>query len=836
MVRQPSGTVTFLFTDIEGSTRLLGELGTSRYSEALDAHCRLLRAAFERHDGYEVNYEGDAFVIAFQNAHDAVAAAAEGQRALAEHAWPEGHELRVRMGLHTGEPELAPPKYVGIDVHRAARIAAAGHGGQILLSQSTRDLVQGDDLRDLGEYRLKDLAAPERIWQLGEADFPPLKSLYQTNLPVPATPFVGRERELAEATDLLQDGVRLLTLSGPGGTGKTRLAMQAAAAAADGYPDGAWWVSLAPLNDATLVLTTASEVLGAKNDLAAEIADKRLLLVLDNFEHVIDAAPEISNLLAACPHLTVLVTSRERLQVTAEHEYAVPAMAPQDALALFSARAGALGVEVSGGDANDLCERLDNLPLALELAAARTKLFTPGQLLERLGQRLDLFKGGRDADPRQRTLRATIEWSYDLLTPEEQQLFARLSVFAGGCTYEAAEAICEADEDTLQSLLDKSLLRRRDAALGNDSRYWMLQTIREFAVERLNELQEREEATRLRHAEYFAAFVTSLLTDGRASSHTQSAFAELDREYDNVRWALAATVHFEWAELLLQMTHLLYRFWDLRGYFEEGRRWCEAALTIAPADDPRRAKCLHAVGIFAALQGDPACARERIVEYLRFSRALGDDRDIARALNALGWLTRREGDLEEAREAYTQSADLARASGDPETAALAMGNLADLELYTGRFSVAAALAAECLSLAEERDDQLGMSIALGNFAVAAVCEGRVSEALDAARRLIEISVAIGWREGVAFGLEVSAAACAREEPSHAATLLGAAARIRMELGVELERFEQEMHDRIVSELCELLGEDPYSDASRAGETLAEADAIELVVGRRNTGA
>jgi predicted ATPase/class 3 adenylate cyclase len=832
MVRQPSGTVTFLFTDIEGSTRLLEELGTRRYSEALDAHCRLLRTAFERHDGYEVNYEGDAFVVAFQNAHDAVAAATEAQRALAEHDWPEGHELRVRMGLHTGEPDVAPPKYVGIDVHRAARIAAAGHGGQVLLSHSTRDLVQRDDLRDLGKHRLKDLDAPERIWQLGNGDFPALRSLYQSNLPVPPTAFVGRERELAEVTDLLLDGARLLTLSGPGGTGKTRLALEAAAAAAHGYPDGASWVSLAPLTDSALVLQTAGEVLGAKSELAAEIADKRLLLALDNFEHVIDAAPQVSELLAACPNLTVLVTSRERLQVTGEHEYAVPAMAPPDALALFSARAAALGVDVSGDDAKDLCERLDNLPLALELAAARTKLFSPAQLLERLSQRLDLLKGGRDADPRQLTLRATIEWSYDLLTPEEQQLFARLSVFAGGCTYEAAEAICVADEDTLQSLLDKSLLRRRD--LG-ERRYWMLETIREYAAERLNEEAEREEATRHQHAVHFSAFVTRLLADGQ-SSYSASVFAELDREYDNVRSALAAAVQFGWAEPLLQMTHLLYRYWDIRGYFAEGRRWSEAALAIADADDPRRADCLQTVGVFAGSQGDAVYARERITEYVRFSERLGDDVHVARALNYLGLITRREGDLEKAREMYAQASELARAAGDPETSALAMGNLADLELYRGNFGAAASVAAEGLALAEERDDQFGMGFALGNLAVATLYEGRMADAVEAARRLVQISAAIGWREGIAFGFELSAAAFARAEPLRAAELLGAAAHIRGEIGVELERFEQDMHERTATQLRELLGEERLGDARQAGEALVEAEAIGLALGSPDPGA
>jgi len=449
----PAGTVTFLFTDVEGSTKLLHELGAEAYAEALAEHRRVIREARARHEGVEVDTQGDAFFLAFPTAPGAIAAAGEMTEAFAS------GPIQVRIGLHTGTPLLTEEGYVGGDVHRAARIAAAGHGGQVLVSSSTATLVEVE-LVDLGEHRLKDLSAPERIFQLGEGDFPALKSLHRTNLPVPATTFLGRESELAEVLSLLsREDTRLLTLTGPGGTGKTRLALQAAAEASDAFPDGIWWVPLAPVRDPKLVLETAAQAVGSKNGLAEHIADKEMLCLFDNFEQVVEAGAELADLLASCPNLDVLVTSRERLRVSGEQTYPVPPLAEPDGVALFSARARAVDPAFVPSEAvSELCLRLDSLPL--ELAAARTALFSPEQLLERLSQRLDLLKGERDADPRQQTLRATIEWSYDLLSEKEQTLYARLSVFAGGCSYEAAELVAGADPDTLQSLLDKSLLRR----------------------------------------------------------------------------------------------------------------------------------------------------------------------------------------------------------------------------------------------------------------------------------------------------------------------------------------------------------------------------------------
>ncbi len=514
----PSGTVTFLFTDVEDSTKLLRELGAERYAEALAEHRRVIREACGAEDGVEVDTQGDAFFFAFPTAPGALTAASAFTDALA--AGP----IQVRVGLHTGEPLLTAEGYIGDDVHFGARVASASHGGQVVVSAATARLVELP-LTSLGEHRLKDISEAVAIYQLGDGSFPPLKTISNTNLPRPASSFVGRDEELQDVISRIEAGARLLTLTGPGGTGKTRLAIEAASTLVPEYKAGVFWVGLATLRDPALVTETISQALGAKDGLAGHIADREMLLLVDNLEQVIEAAAELSSLLSACPNLTLLVTSRELLRIQGEVEYPVPPLAEPEALSLFCERSR-LG---PSKEIAELCARLDSLPLAVELAAARATVLSPAQILERLSQRLDLLKGGRDADPRQQTLRATIEWSYELLSPAGKQLFARLAVFAGGCTLAAAEEVCDADLDTLQSLVEKSLVR------FTNERYWMLETVLEYAREVLAASNELARLCR-RHADHvmeFAARARIGLKEGDRGS-----IGDFQNELDNIRAAL----------------------------------------------------------------------------------------------------------------------------------------------------------------------------------------------------------------------------------------------------------------------------------------------------------
>jgi Adenylate and Guanylate cyclase catalytic domain len=453
----PTGTVTFLFSDVEGSTKLLRDLGAEAYADALAKHRRIVREACEAEHGVEVDTQGDAFFFAFPSAPRAVTAAQAMTDALAE------GQIHLRIGLHTGTPLVTDEGYVGDDVHFAARVGASAHGGQVVLSQTTRELVDGAAVTELGEHRLKDIDGAVPIYQLGDRTFPPLKTISNTNLPHPASSFVGRERELAEVLARFERGARLLTLTGPGGSGKTRLAVEAAATLVPSYKAGVFWVGLASVREPSLVTETIAQTLGARDGLAEHIADREMLLLLDNLEQVIGAAPALSGLVRACPNLTLFCTSRELLRVQGEVEYSVPPLASSEAVTLFCERSG---LEPSDEIA-ELCSRLDDLPLAVELAAARTRALSVAQILERLSQQLDLLRGGRDAEVRQRTLRATIAWSYDLLSAEEQRVFRALSVFVGGCTLEPAEEVAEADLDTLHSLVEKSLLRLRTLHRGS---------------------------------------------------------------------------------------------------------------------------------------------------------------------------------------------------------------------------------------------------------------------------------------------------------------------------------------------------------------------------------
>jgi predicted ATPase/class 3 adenylate cyclase len=655
MAEPPSGTVTLLFSDIEGSTRLLQRTGEA-YAGLLAEHRRLLRDACEEHQGFVVDSEGDALFVAFGSASDAAAAAVEAQQALEQHPWPDENEVRVRIGLHTGEPRSIDGRYVGLDVHQAARVMAAGHGGQVLLSESTRTLLdERFEVRDLGEHQLKDLSGPQHLYQLQidglPGEFPPLKTLDNrpTNLPAQPNAFIGRVRELEEAEALLtRDDVRLLTLTGTGGTGKTRLALQLAASVVEQFPNGVFFVSLAPIRDWELVVPTVAQTLGLREQsgeaivgtLTEYLRDKEMLLVLDNFEQVLAAAPVLAGLLASSPGLTMLTTSRTPLHLSGERSYAVRPLALHESIRLFGERARAAVDEfVLTGEntaaVTEICVRLEGLPLAIELAAPRVRSLPPAALLRRLDERLNLLTGGaQDLDERQRTLRATIEWSYDLLLSEEKALFARLGVFVGGSRLEAAEALCSdlgIDVlDGLGSLVEKSLLRQRADADG-EPRFWMLETIREYALEVLERTGGLEDGRR-RHADYYASVAEQLDVESRTGDH-QISLAHLDDDNPNMRAALDWAREERDGDLMLRLTGALWGFWATRGHVAEGRKAIGEALELS---GERPARVLLGLCTLRILSADSEGLLPDAQEALNACEELGDEFSLAQAWNLLG--------------------------------------------------------------------------------------------------------------------------------------------------------------------------------------------------------
>jgi predicted ATPase/class 3 adenylate cyclase len=811
----PAGTVTFLFTDVEGSTKLLDELGAQAYARALDQHRRVLRDAFIGHRGVEVDTQGDAFFVAFPTAPGALKAAVQATESLA------GGPIRVRMGIHTGTPHLAPEGYVGIDVHRAARIAAAGHGGQVLLSATTAALVGvGGALRDLGEHRLKDLSAPERLYQLGHEEFPPLRTLHQTNLPIPATPFLGRERELGEVVALLsQEDVRLLTLTGVGGTGKTRLGLQAAGELADRYRQGTWWVPLAPVRDPELVLASAGPVVGARDGLAEYIGDRSMLLLFDNFEHVVAAAADLADLLSACPNLDMLVTSREPLHLTGEQEYTVPPLARDESISFFLSRARAVNPAFEPEHTvAEICHRLDDLPLALELAAARVKALSPKQILDRLEQRLPLLTGGaRDVPERQRTLRATIDWSHELLSTEERRLFARLAVFRGGCTLEAAEEVAEAELDTLQPLVDKSLLRY------GEERYWMLETIREYATEHLEASGEGDDLRR-RQAEHVLALA------GRAAPHLRRSSTEwlerLEAERDNVRAALSWLLDASRGEDALEILTSLGQFWWVRGP-AEGLAWLENALASPGAAPERLAPALEVAGGCAWFTGDPERALELFEEGLSLFREIGDRAGVAMMLTRLGPPLQAVGRADEADAVVRQSLAVHRELGEKRETMLGLHMLGAFASERGDREKARPLLEEAAAICRELGDTFFLEYNLSNLAELELHEGDAARAESLSRESLAVAREIG-DEVMMFGslILLSVATARRGELELAGRLWGAAERRELELGPTLMGGER-------ARFRELLGEPGpiFEQAREAGRAMSPDEAVDLALKR-----
>jgi predicted ATPase len=807
MPELPTGTVTFLFTDVEGSTRLLDELGAERYGEKLAEHRRTLRAAFAAHGGVEVDTQGDAFFVAFPSADGALAAAAEAQAALAG-------PIRVRMGLHTGEPVTTVEGYVGMDVHRGARIAAAGHGGQVLVSETTHAaLKDGAPLRDLGEQRLKDLGAPIRIFQLGDGEFPPLKVLYRSTLPMQRSPLVGRERELAEAGQLLRDA-RLITLTGPGGSGKTRLALQLAAEAAEDFPDGVYWVPLQALRDADLVVPAVAQAIDAQGDPAEHIGARRLLLVLDNFEQVLDAAAGVAELLQRTPHLKLLCTSRELLRIDGEREYAVDPMRLDDAVRLFEERA-ARHEPVAA--VREICRRLDCLPLAVELAAARTNVLAPAQLLDRLQQALPILTGGRrDAPERQRTLRATIAWSHDLLDARERQLFRRFGVFVGSFTIDAAEQVAEADLDTLGALVDKSLLRRWESG-----RFGMLDTIHEYAREQLESSGEAD-GVRERHAAFFLELAESagLAADDERPQRHDLVIAD----QSNIRAALDFLVETDALEAAMRLAVALENFWVTNNP-EEGVRRIGALIERVEEVPPLlAARTLRVYGSSVGTIGhqDAVDAFERS---LAAYRGIGDERGAAIILHRLAVAAWARGEREEARRLAEESLAGNRKCGFVKGELQPLGLLGHLDWEEGRPERALELIQESVRLAHEVGFRWWEAGNLNTLADYALKLGRFPDADRWAREALEIASAIGDRARTLAALaRIAAAAAAVGRADDAGRIWGA-------VEAEAERASVPGWSKRASDLAALMGEpsDGFERAREAGRLLPFERAIDEVL-------
>ncbi|HEU5035174.1 MAG TPA: tetratricopeptide repeat protein [Mycobacteriales bacterium] len=806
----PAGTVTFLFTDIEGSTALLHELGPEDYAEELAEHRRLVRSAVAAHGGVEVDTQGDAFFVAFPSAAGAVAAAEAAQQALS------GGRIRVRMGVHTGEAQLGDEGYVGVDVHLGARICAAGHGGQVLVSGATRASTQAE-LLDLGEHRLKDFDQPVPIYQLGSARFPPLRTVANTNLPRPASGLVGREQELRDVVGLLRGGDRLVTLTGPGGSGKTRLALEATSELVGSRKAGIFWVELAALRSPDLVLPTVGQTIGAANDVATFIGERDMLLAIDNMEQVIGAAAEVAHLVERCPNLTVLVTSRERLRVRGETQYVVPPLANAEAVTLFSLRSGV----PADADVGRLCRALDDLPLAIELAAARARVLPPAQILGRLGRRLDLLKGGRDADARQQTLRATIAWSYDLLDAPEQALFERLSVFAGGVTLEVAEDVVSADVDALEALVDKSLVR------SADGRLLMLQTVRDFATERLIAAGGAEKWLRA-HAEYFLALAESLEAD-LLGLHPTPALDRLEADHDNLR---AALDWFEQAgddDSALRLGGALWEFWCLRAHHVEGSRRLERLLTLDERPTAARAKAALGAAHLSTGAGAPAgLLRDRARRAVELQQPHGNAWRTAFAHHELALACAFAGEFAEARERMAEVVEQWRRIGDEHRELQAMRILAWAASELGDPGTSRRLHEEIVARAGALGDSDNESFSLSVLAEITSTEGHHRQALAMLVRAYEIATSVGEGSAIEMTLVRTARVLARaaQAPS-AAQLLGTAAALHEELGWAYPEWFAEQHADALTLTREQLEETAFAAAATAGRSLTAAEAMAI---------
>lgn len=896
----PSGTVTFLFTDIEGSTALEQRVGTTRYAVLRERHRDILRSAFVAHGGAEQGTEGDSFFVVFGSAREAVAAAIDAQRALAAEPWPDGGAVRVRMGLHSGEADTAGGTLVGLDINRAARIAAVAHGEQILVSDVTRALVAAHlppdgRLRDLGVFKLRDLPAPEKLAQVSADDlrqeFPPPRTLdtYPTNLPAQLTTFIGRDAELDEAGRLLET-TRLLTMTGPGGTGKTRLSLELAGRVADGFPDGTFFVPLEPIRDPMLVAPRIAAALGIADAGARPVTetmvdwlrDRRVLLVLDNFEQVTDAGPIVADLLRAANGLKVVITSRAPLHVSGEQELPVPGLpAPPDlshlsstdrmqlpggsrgvdpgtlsqyaAVRLFIERAVAVRPTFTVTNDNApavaaISARLHGMPLAIELAAARIKLLSPDAILARLEHQLDvLAAGSRDLPARQQTLRGAIAWSYDLLDDGGRRLLDRLSVFASSCDLESAEAICgPASElggdllDALMALADQSLLKVEEASDG-EPRFRLLDTIREYAAERLDAGGETD-VVRERHRDWYRSLADRAARE--LSGVDQRRWLDrLELEHDDIRAVLDRAVAAPDPATAIGLGFAMWRFWQKHGHLAEARRRLESmAAADWSHDDPRlRARLLEALGGVCWWQAEIEPMTGYYREALTIWESIGDEAELANAYYNASFtyalptdssIRLADADLEgigvgllsKARELFHKVGDV----GGEANAVWGLGNYA---YFRNRPGQGIEEFREALEMFRQTQDRTMEAWALHMLGTGLLRLGNTAEAKEHVSHALRHFHAAGDTAGITLTFDdLSAVAVAEGDLGRAARLRGAARNLAIETGTKLasfveDAFEQEVRPSVRSHMA--AAEIERYGAEGAALTLDEAVAYAL---------
>jgi predicted ATPase/class 3 adenylate cyclase/Tfp pilus assembly protein PilF len=824
----PSGTLTFLFTDVEGSTRLWEQF-PDRMREATIRHDALIEAAVAQWGGIVVRPrgEGDSRFAVFTRATDAIAAAEAIQRALFAEPWAVPSPVRVRIALHTGEADLRDGDYYGPAVNRCARLRSVAHGGQTLVSQVTYDLTRdalpgGVSLRDLGEHNLKDLKRTEHVYQLViaglPAEFPPLRApeSFHTNLPTALTSFIGREREIAEVKRLLTL-TRLLTITGVGGAGKTRLALQVATDLLDSFADGVWLIELAPLSDSSLVTQLVANSLGIREEegrpliqtLVDSLPTKRLLLILDNCEHLVQGVAQLAQtLLSGAPKLCILATSREPLGVAGEMAWSIPPLSSPglhevvalgqltqyDTVKLFIDRAIAVKPDFVVSNQNapavaQICARLDGIPLAIELAASRVKVLPAEEIATRLDDRFRLLvSGSRTALPRQQTLRALIDWSHDLLTESERVLLRRLSVFAGGWTLQAAEEVCsgtsiEAWEvlDLLARLIDKSLVVA-ELQEGRE-RYRFMEMIRQYGQERLAESKETDEIAH-KHAQHFMQMAKE--SYGELWGSKQGYWlARLETEHDNLRAALewmARDVGRE--EMLLEIAGSLWRFWEIHGYISEGRAWLENALARNPDAPPYlRANGLRGAGRLARQQGDYAQAKTMHEQSLALFRAMGLKLGIARELDALGEIAQSQGNYARAIELHTESLALRYEIDDKEGIAVSLGQLGNIARSRGQYQYARELLEQSLELNRETGDKLYTALSLNNLGLVACLMCEYERAISLFEEAVSLYRELNDRLGISNTLHnLGNVAKDRGDMQRATTLYQECLALKQELG------------------------------------------------------